>query len=852
MKKLYTYLLFAVVFFSQFTFNVFAQCTTAKVNWDNLDFLVLSGSYTPFVTNSLVQNQNFAIGKNRMTFVHDYSSTNSLSENTSHTGETGTFGAGADVQFIGNGTITFNFATAVQNLQFSLYDIDYGQRAAFSAFNVATAINVNLATLTGTILTITNNNSTTARVDAAATTSAANTSTAGAVNVTVAGPVTSITITLSNTGTKTNGPAADREDGSFWVSDISACVTGTFPTNYYNVSRPFTGQPGYVLTVVDNKVYYTNPADGVSKLLFTDPGHTNINSLAYDPYNRIVYYTYSLTATPQNEKTIRKYNVNTGTISVLNNDIYSNLNIPTYENGITSGAAAFYDGALYLGIEGYNSGSATGRKSVLWRIDFDGSLNTTQSSQVYGSNADAGSSTIHDWSDVVINNGILYDFDGAASDEDIYHYNLQTGDSTRFAPGSTPRQVAVNWAGQVYNVSNTIAAYNYNGTMGTAYTISSTPAIPGGGSWGDAAEAFRPLMDFGDAPTSYEGVDPTWGVSAHERDTALRLGTAVSIEWVKRGNSAPATDDSNDDGMPFTPILAPGPGSYVATTVVTNNTSSAATLLAWLDYNGNGIFDATEAITPINVPAGTQGQSYNLFWPNKNNSFVNGQFTYLRIRLTSASNGMTASNATGYFSNGEVEDYRVLVDNFLLKVNLLNFTAKAINKNNVALDWESSEEENFIGFELQRSADNYNWETLNTFFAKGNGTQTLNKYSFNDFSPLPGKSFYRLKLINGDGKNRLSEIRNITINSIIEKFIVSPIPASDKINISFKATQSSFADISIADLSGKIVYALKHSVVNGENRIEVPVSKVGNSGFYVLYIRTNNELFNRKIVVNKK
>lgn len=833
-----------------------AQCpagfTQANINWDNLDFLVLSGTYTPYVSTVLVQNQNFALGKNRMTFIHDYNSSNSLSENTLHIGEAGTFGAGADVQFMGNGAITFNFASPVQNLKFSLYDIDYGQRAAFSAFNGATAINVNLATLTGSILTITNNNTTTARVDAAATTAVDLNSTDGAVNVTVAGPVTSITITLSNTGTKTTGPASGREDGAFWLSDIAACVTGAFLTNYYAVSRPFTGQPGYILTVVDNKVYYTNPANGESKFLFADPGNNNINSLAYDPYNRIIYYTYSLVSTPQNERAIRKYNVNTKTISVVTNDVYSSLSIPTYENGVTSGAAAFYDGAYYIGIEGYNSGTATGRKSLVWRIDFDGSLNPTQATQVYGSNADNGSTTIHDWSDIGIYNGILYDFDGAASDPDIFHYNLQTGDTVRFAPGATPRQVAVDWQGEVYNVTNTVQNYNKDGTMGTAYTISSTPAIPGGGSWGDGAEAFRPLMDFGDAPISYEGADPVWAPAVHDLDTAIRLGTNIDIEWLKRGSSAPATDDNFDDGMPYTPLLAPGPGSYVTTVVVRNNLSTNATLIAWLDFNGNGIFDAAEAITPITIPAGTNGQSYNLFWPNTTNSFTNGQYTYLRIRITSQSNGMAAANATGYFANGEVEDYRVRVDNFPLKVSLENFNATLVNKSLVKLNWNTIDELNFIGFELQRSVDNFQWTILDTVLAKGNNLSGFNYYAYNDLLPLNGKSYYRLKMINGDGKSNYSDIRNISNDNSLGQVRIFPVPARNKVNVDFFALTNTSLTIKIFNQAGVLCSTLKYYVRKGDNLFVLPLSQITSSGLYIMSFQTDNfESINQKIVITK-
>src|SRR5436190_2083333 len=83
--------------------------------------------------------------------------------------------------------------------------------------------------------------------------------------------------------------------GDIWLGDIDACVTGAFPNNYQQISRPFTGQPQYVLAVVNNNIYYMNPANGKGYFLFNEPAHNRLNSMAYDPYKRVVYYTFSLT-----------------------------------------------------------------------------------------------------------------------------------------------------------------------------------------------------------------------------------------------------------------------------------------------------------------------------------------------------------------------------------------------------------------------------------------------------------------------------------------------------------------------------------------------------------------------------
>jgi hypothetical protein len=96
-----------------------AGSNTANLNWDNLDYLITTGNYSGYVTTAMSRTQAFAIGVNRVQIVYPASITTS-GENSIHLGEGGSLGAGADVQYAGNGNITFTFDNEVNNLQFSL------------------------------------------------------------------------------------------------------------------------------------------------------------------------------------------------------------------------------------------------------------------------------------------------------------------------------------------------------------------------------------------------------------------------------------------------------------------------------------------------------------------------------------------------------------------------------------------------------------------------------------------------------------------------------------------------------------------------------------------------------------
>ncbi len=878
MKNFYSLLIAVVAAIVLPTYKAVAQCgggyTNAQLNWDNLDYITSSGNYSGWVSAARAATQRFAIGTNGVTIAYTGSITNN-GETSSHSAD-----AGDDVEYSAvstsgqTATITLIFDDPVTNPRFSIYDIDRRQVVAVngkdvSAADLITTIvkrNVGSPVLTLTPITGIGANPSASSLNS----SVASSSNDGTIDVTMIGLVKTITLSISNTG--------DVSSPLLFISDITACVTGAFVNNWRNISRPFTGMPSYILTVRNNVFYQLNPVTGRADSLFTDAGHTNMNAMSYDPVNRYVYYGYSLTGTPSTTRTIYRYSIDNNTITTFIADVNAGVAaIPSYEPGVTSGSASFYNGAMYLGLESSNSSRTTGRENTVWRIDLDASQNPTRATQIYATRSDssiAGNDVlIHDWSDIGIsNNGMLYDFDGARNDSMYYHYDMMTGQRVQFAPSGAgnigPKQVGIDWQENIYNmgglptdaasalnIGGYVVPYNLNGTVNNAQN-QLTFTMPGPlyptGSWGDCGEAYRPYCDFGDAPATYDP-DPL-SPAVHERDTAIRIGATWDREWSKTSSALANADGADEDGLAYVPILSPTAGNYLTPVSIYNNTGGTATLIAWLDYNANGIFDASEACqAQAVVPSSSSLQNRLLYWPSAPTSLPNGSFTYLRIRLVRTSAGMTNSTPTGYYNHGEAEDYRVLVDNFPLKANLLAFNAKVITSSNVELKWNSSGEEQFRGYEIQRSsADNSSWNVLGFSIATGNGSSDQINYFYNDLRPLAGQSFYRLKLVSNDGKFKYSEVRTITISKGIQEITVLPNPATDKVNLIINTFDNGTAFITVTDMAGRIVHQQTALLQNGSNNTNLPIVDKLNSGMYFIRAEVNGQSVVKKLIIKKE
>jgi len=818
-----------------------AQCGAgwnyAKVNWDNLDYLTTSGNYAGFVTPAMRDNQYFALGRTRVRISVPTLTKNG--ENGTHTGEAGSFGVGQDVAFTGNGTITLTFDTAVMNVKFSLYDIDALQSANVTASDpLGAALNVTMAAVNGVNPVVVGSGGISPTGTAVAG-NVGNNSNGASLNITVPGNANGIkSITITTAGSS----------GDFWLSDITACVYGGFPNSYYDVAKPFIGQPSYTLATPDsNTVSMINLGNGRAVNMFRDAASIPyVNGLGYDVHNHNLYFVKDFTSTPSTNKALKKYDFNTETISTVLADI-TTLGIPTFDRGVESAGSCFYDSCLYFGIEGTNNARNSNRETIIWRISFTAGV-PTGIAQVFALPADNGSGTIlKDWGDFNIYDGILYDFNSGngGSNSGFYHYDLQTDSIINtYVTGSAviARQSALRWDGQLYWLYDSIATYNA-GTLGPRTKITGATRLDWVGFSGDASDPFKPKSDFGDAPASY---DPNpLAPATHEYDSTLVLGPTFDREWSKSFNAGATADGSDEDGIlgPL-PIFTHSQSFFNIIVQVLNKSGANATLGGWLDFDNNGLFDPGEGVT-VTVPNNPSLQNVTLTWAHApiSTSMAN---IYARIRLTAAANGMTAANSTGWYSNGEVEDYLLLVDD-VLPVRLVDFTAKSVSASTVQLNWTVTDEVNLQDYQVQRSVNGTSWESIATVNPKNTAGLKLD-YAQLDKQPYAGTSYYRLQMADTKGKITYSTIRKVDLVSAMNTRLIHPNPFVNSFNVDVQLAKGGDVELRILDYSGKLLQSRFYKAKAGANSFLM--EGLGNlpKGYYLAeLVQDGQKVFQEKV-----
>ncbi len=191
----------------------------------------------------------------------------------------------------------------------------------------------------------------------------------------------------------------------------------------------------------------------------------------------------------------------------------------------------------------------------------------------------------------------------------------------------------------------------------------------------------------------------------------------------------------------------------------------------------------------------------------------------------------------------------VVFDLAALPVELTSFTASK-SGSDVNLNWTTASEQNNKGFEVQRSSNATSWTKIG--FVDGAGNSNTNKtYQFTDAKPTPGKYYYRLKQIDLDGKSKLSNTVQITINSglALELKQNHPNPFTSSTTVTLVLSKTGKVKLALYDQKGAKVQQLIDA--DKESGIyNIQVNRKGlSAGIYYYKLEAEGQSISKKMTI---
>jgi hypothetical protein len=204
-------------------------------------------------------------------------------------------------------------------------------------------------------------------------------------------------------------------------------------------------------------------------------------------------------------------------------------------------------------------------------------------------------------------------------------------------------------------------------------------------------------------------------------------------------------------------------------------------LPGYYDLNATG---AGVSVTPTAPPEATVGTS--LLGTVDGNTFVD-------LGAANAAVTLPAGNYQLRFANAS----------YILPLMLTAFTASPQGTTGL-LRWTISSEQEVASYTIERSADGHRYIPIGSLPSLGNTTLDRT-YTLHDALPLKGANYYRLRIIETDGKVIYSEVRMLNFDASVS-ITVYPNPAAVKATITGLETG---VHVTIISMQGQILASYK-------------------------------------------
>jgi hypothetical protein len=173
----------------------------------------------------------------------------------------------------------------------------------------------------------------------------------------------------------------------------------------------------------------------------------------------------------------------------------------------------------------------------------------------------------------------------------------------------------------------------------------------------------------------------------------------------------------------------------------------------------------------------------------------------------------------------------------LLPVKLISFNGN-LNNNSVSLNWQTASNEQAGKYEIEKSFDGKNFETIKTVSPTSKTGDE--HYSFKD-EITAGNVYYRLRIIDKSGIVTYSKILSFSkATEATQALNIIGTNVTDKITVSVQSEKNQVMEISVVNMSGNLISKQRMNVSKGNTVTTLSLPMAMNSGMYIARLSGEN------------
>ena len=185
-----------------------------------------------------------------------------------------------------------------------------------------------------------------------------------------------------------------------------------------------------------------------------------------------------------------------------------------------------------------------------------------------------------------------------------------------------------------------------------------------------------------------------------------------------------------------------------------------------------------------------------------------------------------------------------------LPIELINFDANFID-DKVEIIWATALEKNNDYFTIERSNDALLFNEILKVNGAGN-SDNLMEYFEVDLKPLKGRSYYRLKQTDFDGKFSYSNVAPVSNSSDIEMDLLiypNPMTINQELNFRVEGLKNNTVIVVIREIRGEEVFS-KRVLVDSDQNVSINISEGKLSqGTYFVTIFSDDKEYSKKLII---
>ena len=187
-----------------------------------------------------------------------------------------------------------------------------------------------------------------------------------------------------------------------------------------------------------------------------------------------------------------------------------------------------------------------------------------------------------------------------------------------------------------------------------------------------------------------------------------------------------------------------------------------------------------------------------------------------------------------------------------LPVSLIDFRAQIVTENNL-ISWKTVFEQNNRGFELQRSENGINFQTLefiNSRAYMGNSHDEIN-YSFIDKQAEGRSWYYRLRQLDDDGRTSFSPVVVCQRKNVFSVHVYGPFPnpVINEFELEINTYRSGVFFITVVDMAGHSIVEKNLTLRAGKNKVKISSVSWSKGQYQICVVSAEGSCREKKLLI---